>query len=74
MPNFAPMKQRKYYITAKSRPDPGRVQISGAMDREAADALLQRVAQSYNRQRYPLYTQLRVEEADAVQLTYQFTE
>lgn len=72
MPIFAPMGDKKYYITAKSRLAAGRVQISGAMPREDAQRLMERISASYRRQRYPAYTQLRVEVADAVQLTIRF--
>lgn len=71
---FVPMKREEYVITAISRLTGDRVEISGPMPHDAAEARLQRELDSRRRQRYPTYTRLRVEKRLPVQLTIKFSD
>lgn len=69
---FATMKHEEYVITAISRLTGERVEISGPMSREMAEARLQRELESRRRQRYAAYARLRIEKRLPVQLTFKF--
>lgn len=71
---FASMKREEFVITAISRLTGDRVEISGPMPHDAAVARLQRELDSRRRQRYPIYTRLRVERRLPVQLTIKFND
>lgn len=68
------MKEELFVITAVSVLTGYRVEISGPMPREAAEARLQRERESRRYQKYQPYKQLRVEKRLPVQLLLKFEE
>lgn len=64
----------KFVITAISKIMRGRVEISGPMEEDQAKARLQRENENRRYQRYQVYTHLRVERRQPVQLNLTFED
>lgn len=64
----------KFVITAISKLMRGRIDISGPMEKEQAEARLQREIENRRRQRYQVYSHLRVEKQQPVQLNIKFED
>lgn len=68
------MANDKWVITGLNRLIRCREEISGHMDREAAEARLQREVENRRYQRYQTHVRLRVEKRLPVQLSIKFEE
>lgn len=66
------MEEEKWVITGLNRLTRSREEISGPMDRVAAEARLQREIENRRYQRYQTHERLRVERRLPVQLTIKF--
>lgn len=64
----------KFIITGKNKLTGARDQLSGAMEKEAAESRLEREKENRRYQRYQPYTHLKIERYEAVQLTIRFDE
>lgn len=64
----------KFVITAISKLMRGRVEITGPMEEEQAKARLQREIENRRYQRYQVYSHLRVERRQPVQLNLKFED
>lgn len=61
-----------WVVTAKNRLTGMRDQLTGVLPRETAVSRMERYLQAARRQKYPTYTNVRIERAVAQQLTLQF--
>ncbi len=75
---FAPMKTREprdaCYVSGRNRLTGMRDQLTGVMPHDDAAARMERYQSAARKQKYPTYTRLRLERAEAIQLTFTFNQ
>lgn len=76
MLTFAPMKTREprdaWFVSGRNRLTGMRDQLTGVMPHDVAAARMERYQSAARKQKYPIYTRLRLERAVAIQLTFTF--
>ena len=76
MLTFAPMKTREprdaWFVSGRNRLTGMRDQLTGVMPHDDAAARMERYQSAVRKQKYPTYTRLRLERAEAIQLTFTF--